>query len=168
MGYINIISLNLHCAYSKVWCFKTATAPVRKPLVTRLADETTATTKMDKIIYKTQPRLFILSMTFLGFVFFGLLFLLTFQGAQDDYNLIISTVLVLFAILSLTSLFYLLTVKTIKLTKDNLVISHLLLPISRTLILAEIKNMEQTKKEVKAVYGVSWTPVTFTLTLQLQ
>lgn len=113
---------------------------------------------MDKIIYKTQPRLFILSMTFLGFVFFGLLFLLTFQGAQDDYNLIISTVLVLFAILSLTSLFYLLTVKTIKLTKDNLVISHLLLPISRTLILAEIKNMEQTKKEVKAVYGVSWTP----------
>jgi len=31
VGYINIISLNLHCAYSKVWCFKTATAPVRKP-----------------------------------------------------------------------------------------------------------------------------------------
>lgn len=113
---------------------------------------------MGKTIYKTQPRLFILCMTFLGFAFFGLLFLLTFQSAQGDYNLLVAIVLVFFAILSLTSLFYFLTIKTIKLTKDNLIISHLLLPINRTVSLADIRNMVQKKKEVKAIYGVSWTP----------
>jgi hypothetical protein len=39
-----------------------------------------------------------------------------------------------------------------------LIISHLLLPINRTVSLADIRNMVQKKKEVKAVYGVSWTP----------
>ncbi len=97
-------------------------------------------------------------MTFLGFAFFGLLFLLTFQIAQDDYNLLVAIVLVFFAILSLTSFFYFLTIKTIKLTKDNLIISHLLLPINRTVSLADIRNIVQKKKDVKAVYGVSWTP----------
>ncbi len=140
-------------------------------LVARLRDDTTVMIKMGQIIYKTQPRLFILCMTFLAFVFFGLLFLLTFQIAKEKYNLIILSVLVVFAILSLTSLFYFLTVKIIKLTKDKVIISHLLLPINRTLSLADIKNLEQTKKNVKAVYGGSWyrssiyTEITTSITL---
>ncbi len=113
---------------------------------------------MEPIIYKTQPRLFILGMTFLGFAFFGFLFLLTFRNINDDYNILIVTLLVFFAILSLTFLFYFLTIKTIKLTKHNLVISPLLSPFSKSLNFSDIKNITQTKKEVKAVYGVSWTP----------
>ncbi len=124
----------------------------------RLTDDINATTIMGQTIYKTQPRLFILCMTFLGFAFFGLLFLLTFQSAQNDYNLLVTILLVFFAILSLTSLFYFLTIKTIKLTKDNLIISHLLLPINRTVSLMDIRDIVQKRKEVKAVYGVSWTP----------
>ncbi len=111
---------------------------------------------MDKIIYKTQPRLFILCVSFLGFALFGLLFLLTFQSVQDDYNLLEVIILVFFAILSLTSFFYLLTVKTVKLTKDTVIISHLLLPINRVLNLTEIRNMEQTKKEINAINGITW------------
>lgn len=113
---------------------------------------------MGQTIYKTQPRLFILGMTFLGFVFFGLLFLLTLQSVRDNYNLLLASVLLFFAILSLIFLYYFLSVKTIKLTKDNLIIVNLLLPIKRTISLADIRNIGQTKKEVKAVYGVSWTP----------
>lgn len=113
---------------------------------------------MGQTIYKTQPRLFILCMTFLGFEFFGLLFLLTLKSVHDDSNLLMVILLLFFVVLSLTSLFYFLTIKTMKLTKENVIISHLLLPIKRTISLADIRNMSQTKKEVKAVYGVSWTP----------
>lgn len=97
-------------------------------------------------------------MAFLGFAFFGLLFLLTLKSVHDDSNLLMVILLFFFVVLSLTSLFYFLTIKTMKLTKDNVIISHLLLPIKRTISLADIRNMSQTKKEVKAVYGVSWTP----------
>jgi hypothetical protein len=41
------------------------------------------------------------------------------------------------------------------------IIAHLLLPIEQTLNLTEIRNMEQTTKEIKALYGASWKPSYF-------
>lgn len=109
---------------------------------------------MDRVIYKTQPRLFIFSMTFLGFGFFGFLFLMTLQSVQDDYNLLILTILAIFAILSLKLLFYFLTIKTIKLTRENIIISHLFLPINRTINLKEVRNIKQTTKEAEGRYYI--------------
>lgn len=111
---------------------------------------------MAKIIYKTRPRLFILGMSFMGFVFSALLFMFTLQSLENEYDLFVIIILTFFAVMSLTSLFYFFTLKTLTLTKENLMISYFLLPIKQTLNFNEIRNMEQTTKEIKALYGASW------------
>jgi len=111
---------------------------------------------VEKTLYKTQPRLFILAMPFLGFVFMGLLFLLVFKNAHGHYNVFTIIVSILLFMLALVSLFYFITIKTIKLTKDTLIISYLFLPIKRRFRFSEIKELKQTTKEITSVYGGSW------------
>lgn len=112
---------------------------------------------MDKTIYKTSPRLIISSMTWLGFIFFGLLFWLTKSGITDDYNTAVITVMVVFAGLSLICLFYFVSIKTLKLTTDSFEIKWLLLPFRQAYSLNDISSITQTKKAISAVYGVAWT-----------
>jgi hypothetical protein len=111
---------------------------------------------MEKIRYKTQPRLFMLAMPFLGFVFMGFLFLLVFKTAHGHYDLFTIIVSILFLMLALVSFFYFITIKTIKLTKDTLIISYFFLPIKRRFRFSEIKALKQNTKEITSVYGDSW------------
>ena len=112
---------------------------------------------MNKTIYKTQPRLFITSMTLLGFVFFGLLLLLTNSYVKDNNGVIVISIMVIFSGFSITSLFYFFSIKTLKLTTNNFEISCFLIPLRTKYSLDEIMSISQSKKEISAVYGVSWT-----------
>ncbi len=96
-------------------------------------------------------------MTLLGFVFFGLLFWLTKSSIKDKNNLVAIAVMTVFAGLSLLSLFYLFSLRTLRLTSDNIEITWLLLPFRQTYSFKDITNITQTKKVISALYGVSWT-----------
>ena len=111
---------------------------------------------MEQIIYKTRPRLFILCTTLLGFLFFGLLFWLTYSSAKNNFNYLTISILTMFAAFSLMSLFYLLTIKTIKLKNQSIDVSYFLLPFKKTIMFKDIKNIEQKTKAIKALYGVAF------------
>ncbi|MBB6464146.1 hypothetical protein [Flammeovirga kamogawensis] len=110
---------------------------------------------MNKIFYKTHPRLFILSITFLGFIFFSELNLLIFFKSEGDFNLMIVSLIIVFTILPLVSLYYLLKIKIIKLGHKEIIISNFFLPFSRSINFNEIMKMEQKSKRIKSNYGGS-------------
>ncbi len=95
-------------------------------------------------------------MTFLGFCFFGLLFILTTRDFKRGLDLFAIIIAAFFAGLSLTCLFYFFSIKTITLKVDCLEISRIGFPFKQTYLFDDITRISQIKKEISAVYGVSW------------
>ncbi len=111
---------------------------------------------MTEIIYKTRPKLFILLTPILGAVFFCFLCWLTLKSGKSEFGVIPILLLTLFVSISGISLFYALNIKTVKLTTENIVISHLLLPTRKTINFADIVSISQKTKDVYAILGNSF------------
>lgn len=111
---------------------------------------------MTEIIYRTRPKLFILLIPFLGAIFSGLLFWLTWTKSANKIDIISLPFLILFATLSTLSLIiFLINNKTIKLTKENIIISCLFLPVRKVFNLTEIASISVITKDIFAMlpYG---------------
>ena len=107
---------------------------------------------MTEIIYKTRPKLFILLTPILGAIFCGLLFWLTWTKSTNKQDIISLPFLILFATLSSLSLInFIINNKTIKLTKENIIISYLFLPLRKTFSLTEIAAISQITKDIFAM-----------------
>jgi hypothetical protein len=107
---------------------------------------------MTEIIYKTRPKLFILLTPILGAIFFGLLFWMTLKKSNSKLDIILLPFLILFATFSLLSLIYfIINNKTILLTKENIIISYLFLPLRKTFSLTKIANISQITKSIFAM-----------------
>ncbi len=105
---------------------------------------------MTKTIYKTQPKLFILSIPLMGFIFFLMLFALTISGFNNTINIGFIVFPLLFLGFSLVSLYYFLNIKILKLTANNLEITYLFLPISQQYELKDIISISQESKRVSS------------------
>ena len=107
---------------------------------------------MTEIIYRTRPKLFILLTPILGAIFFGLLFWLTWTKSTNKLDIISLPFLILFATLSSLCLInFIINNKTIKLTKENIIISYLFLPVRKTFSLTEIATISQITKDIFAM-----------------
>jgi hypothetical protein len=104
---------------------------------------------MKEKILKTYPKPFLLYMTLIGIVFFGLISTVNYpiQDNKIDYGVLIIFLLFLFG--SVGSFYYFTTYNIVKLYRDRLVISYLFLPYNKTLDLNDIERIEQIAKEVK-------------------
>ena len=111
---------------------------------------------MNDIHYKTWPRLFLVVMYLSGFFFFGLLSYLIFKNIQTNSNYLVWLILFFFACISALSLFYFLKIKIIKLSKDKLIVSHILFPIKHIYIYSDVNGITQETKVIKALNGVSF------------
>lgn len=125
---------------------------------------------MSDIIFKTRPRLFLLSAYFIGSIFCDLLFLLVWQTGKLD--LVTIPFLVLFATGSLTLLFYFLKTRTIRLQEEKLIVSYFILPIKKEFSLENIRGISQKAKKVEGMVGPTsfsksyiYTDIITTLTL---
>jgi hypothetical protein len=107
---------------------------------------------MTEIIYKTRPKLFILLTPILGAIFCGLLFWLTWTKSENKIDIISLPFLILFATLSTLGLVnFIINNKTIKLTKENIIISYLFLPVRKVFTLTEIASISLITKDIFAM-----------------
>ncbi|MFY7826861.1 MAG: hypothetical protein ACOVQ4_07035 [Flectobacillus sp.] len=111
-------------------------------------------TEREKIIYKTQPRLILLSITLGGFVLSQLLSILILKSSKNDFSYLPISFIILFETLSLTALYYFLKIRTVQLSEKALIISYLNLPIREKFTFEEIKSLHQTKEKVIINEGV--------------
>ena len=100
---------------------------------------------MKPIIYKTYPRLFFLSTTFLGAIFFGLLSWFSWTISRINRAPIIYVILAIFILGSICSLYYFITIKVIKLSTDSIKVSYFILPFQKTFLLSEVKSISQSQ-----------------------
>ncbi|MET3127048.1 hypothetical protein ABID42_002154 [Arcicella rosea] len=101
---------------------------------------------MTTTIFKTQPKLFIISLSLLGFIFFTMLFILTISAFNDTINIGFIVFPLIFLGFSLGSLYYFLNIKILKLTANNLEINYLFLPISQQYDFKDIISISQESK----------------------
>ncbi len=101
---------------------------------------------MTTTIFKTQPKLFIISLSLLGFIFFTMLFILTISAFNDTINSGFIAFPLIFLGFSLGSLYYFLNIKILKLTANNLEINYLFLPISQQYDFKDIISISQESK----------------------
>ena len=101
---------------------------------------------MTTTIFKTQPKLFIISLSLLGFIFFTMLFILTISAFNDTTNIGFIAFPLIFLGFSLGSLYYFLNIKILKLTANNLEIIYLFLPISQQYDFKDIISISQESK----------------------
>ena len=124
---------------------------------------------MKPIIYKTYPRLFVLGVTFLGSVFFGLLAWLTWKSSGVNKTAVAYIFTIFFVLGSIISFYYFITIRIIELSVERIRISYFMLPFHRTFLLSEIRSISQTSREAEVNSGFSRT-TTFTVlktTIQL-
>jgi hypothetical protein len=110
---------------------------------------------MNKILYKSSPRLFILGVTGFGSIFCGLLSWLTWVNFNGKWRYIILILLILFSIFSLASFYLFITIKTVKLSSDSIRFSFLFLPFHHTYLLSDVKRISRESKDIKAYHGFS-------------
>ena len=111
-------------------------------------------TEREKIIYKTQPRLILLSITLGGFVLSQLLSILILKSSKNDFSYLPISFIILFETLSLTALYYFLKIRTVQLSEKALIISYLNLPIREKFTFEDIRSLHQTKEKVIINEGV--------------
>lgn len=99
-------------------------------------------------IYKTQPRLLIVSLSFLGFLFFTIIFAFTLSGFNESVSNGFIVFSFIFLAFSLVSLYYFLNIKILKLTANSLEINYLFLPFSQQFDFSEIVSITQESKRV--------------------
>ena len=103
---------------------------------------------MSEIHYKSYPRFFMLALPFLGSVFFVLLSWFMWVGARGKVSFFLLLLIAIFSILSIICLYFLLTIRTVRLSKDKIRFSFLLLPFHRTLLLSDIKMISQDASQI--------------------
>jgi hypothetical protein len=116
---------------------------------------------MKPIIFKTFPRLFFLSTTFLGTIFFGLLSRFIWTISRSNRTPIIYAILALFIFGTICCLYYFMTIKIIKLSNDSIEVSYFMLPFQKTFLLSEIASISQESKVAEINRGFL-SPITFT------
>jgi len=109
---------------------------------------------MDKIVFRSYPRLFILAITFLGSVFMALLAMLSWQRIQNDSKWLYIFP-VFFGALSLYALIAFINIKVVRLSASSIQIAHFMAPLRRTFPLHEVKNISQTFKNIGV--GHKWS-----------
>ncbi len=107
---------------------------------------------MGEIHYKSYPRFFMLALPFFGSVFFVLLSWFMWVGAHGKVSFFLLLLIAIFSILSIGGLYFLLTIRTVRLSKDNIRFSFLLLPFHRTFLLSDIKMISQEVKQISFSY----------------
>jgi hypothetical protein len=112
---------------------------------------------MTRIIYKTRPKLFILIIPILGAIFFGLLFWLTWTSSKNKLDVITLPFLILFFSFSVLAFIYSFNIKTVRITAENIIITHIFLPIKQTLTFTDLERITQETKDISAVLSHSWT-----------
>ena len=103
---------------------------------------------MNSVIYKTAPRLFMVSTTLLGSIFFALLAWLMWTSADKPPSRFIYIILTLLLIFSIAAFYYFITLKIIKVYPDSFSISCMLLPFEKVYPLQEIKTIWQSVRDV--------------------
>ena len=100
-------------------------------------------------VYRTFPRLFILSGSFCASILFGLVDYWIWNSSNHDLSVTAITFFIISLILSIVAFYYFITIKILKLIDDGLCISYFFLPIKKTFSLSEVKYLSQKEKEVK-------------------
>lgn len=116
---------------------------------------------MDKVLYRSAPRLSILVFTSFGPIFFGLSSWMTWLGYKGESLYIVLILGALFSIVSIWSFCLFITIRIVKLLKDSIEFSFLLLPIRHTYPLTDVKSTFQRAKNIETANGFL-TPLTFT------
>lgn len=111
-------------------------------------------TEREIIIYKTRPRLILLSITLCGFTCFQLLSILIIKSANTQFSVLSISFIIFFETLSLTALYYLLTMRGIKLSGKTLCVYHLNLPMREKFKFEEVSSLLQTKEKVIVIEGI--------------
>jgi hypothetical protein len=126
-------------------------------------------TQNNEVVYRTMPRLFIISMYFLGFVFFGLLTWLTWTMLSVSKSWIVLFLTGLFSITSLLSFYYFISIKIAKLTTSEVIIAYLFLPIQNRFLLSEIGDISQKTKTIdtKSPFSVGFSFASVTTNFEL-
>ncbi|MDI9858174.1 hypothetical protein [Flectobacillus roseus] len=111
-------------------------------------------TEREIIIYKTRPKLILLSITLCGFAWFQLLSILIIKSVNTQFGVLSISFIICFETLSLTALYYFLTMRGIKLSGKTLCVYHLYLPMREEFTFEEIRSLHQTKEKVIINEGV--------------
>lgn len=111
-------------------------------------------TEREIIIYKTRPKLILLSITLCGFAWFQLLSILIIKSVNTQFGVLSISFIIFFETLSLTALYYFLKIRTVQLSEKALIISYLNLPIKEKLTFEEIRSLHKTKEKVIINEGV--------------
>ncbi|KXX67444.1 hypothetical protein [Flammeovirga sp. SJP92] len=102
---------------------------------------------MEKSIYKTKPRLTLIGSYMMSVCFFGAFLWLCFDGLNNETKLFIIPLSICFGVLLLVSLYYLISIKILRLTEDYLYVSYLFLPSMKRIALNDIFSIKQDKKK---------------------
>ncbi|SEP45992.1 hypothetical protein [Mucilaginibacter sp. OK283] len=110
---------------------------------------------MAEVLYKSSPKLFIISVTFLGAALFALLSWLAWSQYVIAKGKMALFFFLLFLAVSLVFFYLFITVKRVKLTADSLIISYFLLPFKNSFSFSEVKSVSQNSKKIEALVGSS-------------
>lgn len=111
-------------------------------------------TEREIIIYKTRPRLILLSITLCGFACFQLLSILIIKSINTQFSVLSISFIIFFETLSFTALYYFLTMRGIKLSEKTLCVYHLNLPMREEFKFEEVSSLLQTKEKVIVNEGI--------------
>jgi hypothetical protein len=106
---------------------------------------------MQPHIYKTSPRLLILSTLLFGSIFSFEWLLLIWKQSFPFQSIEPIIILIIFTLLLIVSLYYFLKLRKLVLTNNFIEVKYIFLPFSRKISLCEIKNISQKSRDVRDV-----------------
>ena len=121
---------------------------------------------MGKIVYRTFPRLFTLSTSLFGSIFFALIDYLIWKDSNNNPSLIIVILFIFFLILSFVSFYFFITLRILNLTDAGIQIAYFFFPVKKIFLFSEIKTISQKVSEVdnsNSRGSYSYTTITTTI-----
>lgn len=110
---------------------------------------------MNKTLYKTTPRLLILTSTFGGFVFMGLLSRLIWVEVRHSGPMALYVIPFFFGFVSIWLFYLFLQIKVVRLSATTIQFSHLVLPIRKKYFLQQVRGISQHTKQISVRNGSS-------------
>lgn len=123
---------------------------------------------MDKILYRSYPRLLILTMTLGGFVFMGLLSGLCWVRCRYPGPAVLYFFPLFFGLIAIWAFYLFLRINVVKLSANAIEFSYLILPIRRKFALQEVKAISQHTRRLaisdgfKSPIRINYRVTTFT------
>jgi hypothetical protein len=99
-------------------------------------------------------------MAFFGAVFFGLLAWLTWKSSGVNKTSVAYIFTIIFALGSIISFYYFITIRVVELSVDRIRISYFMLPFNHTFLLSEIRSISQASRVAEASRGF-YSKITF-------